>query len=486
MIPFPRSKMRLRALPPLFAFLLWFLSGGGWVVPAGAAGAPDAISPGSRVLFFGDSITFSGEYGRLAKQWLEERSPGRKLVFTARGRHGDTARGSLGRVVPEIVPWRPDWVFVNFGINDAGKVEPADFLRDYRELLDAITRETGARPAIVSPVYPDRDTPNPRLEAYTVGLRALARERGLLYVPVYETMRDIRPHLPAGVAYAPDGVHPNPLGCAIFATALLDAIGCPPAEGSVELTLPDIRLTRGRKPLPEPVAFTLPLSTPLRVRSRAFRPEEIAVPRLASPPTLDGNPEEWAAATPSLRLRAAEHLLLGIPSGEHPAPEADLWLGYDDEAFYLVVRVRDAVIRHEPGDGIVNRDGVEIFLDLRPDASAPTAYNARTRHVVQFMPGARSRPGQPVETGNGDAALAEGAQAVARMVPGGYEMEFRLPARHFPGGVIAAPFGFDFSVNDVDASGSFHSVLQLRRSGSGSSSFHTAGWGRAVPEVRKE
>ena len=157
-----------------------------------AAAAEFSVSPRANLVLFGDSITANGEYGQIMQELIDAQYPERKIRVLSHGLPGDTARGAMHRVEEEIVVWQPEWVFLNFGINDVGSQTTSEFLMNYQALLNRVLRDSKARVAVVSPVYPDTDTPNPRLMEYVAGLRELAKRLGATYVPLYETEQALR------------------------------------------------------------------------------------------------------------------------------------------------------------------------------------------------------------------------------------------------------------------------------------------------------
>jgi lysophospholipase L1-like esterase len=172
----------------------------------GAAPAQDEdflLPPNANVVMLGDSITSTGTYGQIMQELIHARFPDRNIRILARGANGDTAHGAHRRVDLDVAAWRPAWVLVNFGINEARcRYTPEQFLTHYESLLNAIQRYTGGTNiAIVSPFYSDRKKPLPQMDDYVQGLQNLADKYNYLYIPLWKDTQAIDKQLPDGVDY---------------------------------------------------------------------------------------------------------------------------------------------------------------------------------------------------------------------------------------------------------------------------------------------
>ncbi|MEZ0296016.1 MAG: GDSL-type esterase/lipase family protein [Candidatus Methylacidiphilales bacterium] len=490
-----------------------FLLGEGEARCADAERSP-LLKHGSAVVVFGDSITAPGLYAQMMQDALDQHAAALNIRVFSRGQAGDTAERALSRVASELVSLNPAapsnpadqqatspyWVLVNFGINDVGRYEVSDYLRHYEALVDEIQKSAGATVAIVSPLYPDRPTENPKLAAMVQGLKEIATRRKLLYIPVYEALKELRSQLPDRIFYALDGSHPNTMGHAVFAGTILTSLGFP---DSIRPTAVDV-LEREAFKQEASVArskstLEVALPFPLTINIRPWKaPSALAIPA-TKPLVLDGNLNEWDLTAPPLVLSRPEQRVLGVIRWRNEHPKTELWAAYDSEALYFAVRVRDNVVRHMSGTTGVQRDCMEIFLDQRPRASdagdagkaiaqaADSTYHSylknKTPGVTQYILPAPSAevPSPTVAAGTGDATMLAGTRMAARLTSNGYELEFAVPKSNFTGtnGEIrpGTVLGFDFSMNDLDISDRFSTAVQLRWSGSARTPYSTDSWG---------
>ena len=107
-------------------------------LPAGALAGDDdtafALRDGDRVVFYGDSITQDGGYGRLVEAYVVSRFPTWDVRFYNSGVGGDRVSGGWAggideRLERDVIALRPTVVTIMLGMNDGGyKVyDPATF-----------------------------------------------------------------------------------------------------------------------------------------------------------------------------------------------------------------------------------------------------------------------------------------------------------------------------------------------------------------------
>lgn len=202
------------------------------------------------ITIFGDSVT-AGASVPEADRWANRFAQGLGLALCNKGISGTVLQGSAdangeprpdngyGRFRTDLLgPDRSDLVAILYGTNDARhtgsprSLNREGFVRDYRLILSGLIA-AGFAPAdicIGSPVHiPDagfavgdaKFTGQSReaFEAYVGIVRSLAREFGVFYAPVNESMQ-----AHGGDALVlPDHVHPNPAGHRVIATAFADA-----------------------------------------------------------------------------------------------------------------------------------------------------------------------------------------------------------------------------------------------------------------------
>ncbi len=200
-----------------------------------AAPAPVALAKTKVVVCLGDSITDGQTYSLMVAQALRAAKKPVPLFIPA-GLGGDTAGGMLARLDRDVLPFHPDLVILNCGINDSERVKTTDFAANVdaiaarlakehvRLLLLTLTRIRGWQ-------YREANTgcltePMLALDAANIILRRTAVKYDLPLAEVYKAMETA----PAGVdLWAPDGCHLNFAGYQLMSRAILDALGCPDA-----------------------------------------------------------------------------------------------------------------------------------------------------------------------------------------------------------------------------------------------------------------
>lgn len=210
------------------------------------------ISPASRVVMIGDSITDCGRvrnttegdpaglgigYVAIANALLSVEMPERKILVINRGVSGDTVRDLKARWDRDVIALRPDWVTVMIGVNDVWRLfdpDPAKHAdavpaEEYEPTYDALLART--RPhirglALLSPfvVHPDRNDPmRKRVEVFAAVVRELAARHDAVFVDTQAAYDRMLGELDFALL-APDCVHPTILGHTVLAQALLAAL----------------------------------------------------------------------------------------------------------------------------------------------------------------------------------------------------------------------------------------------------------------------
>jgi len=216
--------------------------------PATAAEFP--IHDGDRVVLLGDSITEQRLYTTVIEAYTLARFPQWHLTFRNIGWGGDTAQGGLGRAPRDMMPLKPTFVTIDFGMNDHGyRAFDENIFKNYIEKqtgLVTLLKSNGARVALVTPQPiedkrpdPDKDVRNESLRKMSDGLREVATKQGVLFAdqfdPYMAVMLDARETDPAALIGGGDAVHPGPVGHTIMGWAILKSLGAPAAVSSVDL-----------------------------------------------------------------------------------------------------------------------------------------------------------------------------------------------------------------------------------------------------------
>ena len=182
---------------------------------------PSAPSTPLRFVALGDSYTIGtsvGEADRWPNRLVEALAPGRLELVENLAVNGWTSRDVLGRQVPKLGTLRPDFVSLLVGVNDVVQGVPPETLRaNAAAILDAILLHVPADRVLVvstpdytvTPAgadYGDPDRQRAGIVANNEILRALAAERGIAFVDIF----DISSEATADRSLvARDGLHPS-------------------------------------------------------------------------------------------------------------------------------------------------------------------------------------------------------------------------------------------------------------------------------------
>lgn len=219
------------------------------------------LKSGDRVVFYGDSITEQRLYTRYIQQYVYCRYPELKVHFFNAGWSGDTAAGALKRVERDVLPLKPTLVTLFFGMNDGGYRAIDDgILNNYQTTMEGLIKlltDKGIRVVVFTPGCVDTDK-NPGLKPYNATLETLgktaielATKYKCAYADIHHPMLAFQTAQKAkNSAYSLsfDGVHPNPGGHQVMASAMLPGLGVAsmPPLGTVDLktsqTTGDVKL----------------------------------------------------------------------------------------------------------------------------------------------------------------------------------------------------------------------------------------------------
>ncbi len=220
--------------------------------------------------------------------------------------------------------------------------------------------------------------------------------------------------LPAGLRLLEPLYFSAPAGGATRVTARIEArtAALPEGRGSARL----------------PIAVTDPAGGS-RDEAEAFVLPAVTVPHLQAPPVIDGDLADLA------RLARLEIGPADLWWRAPPADEADLsataWLGYDADALYVGLRVRDETV-------VCNIAPDDVRAQLRSDAVAvtvdPSGASQDTSTTLQAAAfpcttagwGARAFRDADARQGPADVT-APGLRAVSRRTAEGFDIEWAIP-----------------------------------------------------------
>lgn len=203
------------------------------------------LTPGSTVLFIGDSITdcrrdrdnpddLGQGYASMAAGWYAARRPGERIRFLNRGIGGNRVKDLRARWKEDCLALEPDVVSILVGVNDMWRrydsndpTPVEDFEENYRFILGEATAQ-GARLLMIEPfllpLRPEHWVRREDLDPKILAVRRLAYESGATFVPADGIMAQAV--ATSGVEeWSNDGVHLTPAGHALLAQAWLAAVG---------------------------------------------------------------------------------------------------------------------------------------------------------------------------------------------------------------------------------------------------------------------
>lgn len=244
---------------------------------------PFFLQGGERIVFFGDSITQSGQYVEYIEAFLLTRFPGQKFEIINRGISSETLSGTSEidhdpprpdahkRFSRDITPLKPDVLVSCFGMND-GNYHPfseelfAKYKDGVRRLAKRAAEEEKTKLVIMTPPPFDAyrmKTSDPDakhwgykyafigyddvLERYSQWLLGL-RNDGFVVADVHSAMnRHLAERRSKKVSFylSGDGIHPNSTGHWLMAQTLLLEWNAPAEAGSVEIDANAERIVRG-------------------------------------------------------------------------------------------------------------------------------------------------------------------------------------------------------------------------------------------------
>ena len=216
-----------------------------------------------KVVFFGDSITASGQYTVYLEAFLRTRFPATKWAFINSGKSSETLSGlseedhpgkrrnAIERFMNDVALYSPTLVISCFGIND-GIYHPfsperfAAYTNGVRELIGRVLTETKANlvlctPPTYDPIEHIENDDRPEhtygykqpysgyddvMKRYAAWIRTVSDPR----VMIADVHGRMRKHLDARRTQNPnfrlqgDGIHPNETGHLLMTLAIIDAL----------------------------------------------------------------------------------------------------------------------------------------------------------------------------------------------------------------------------------------------------------------------
>lgn len=182
------------------------------------------------------------------------------------------------------------------------------------------------------------------------------------------------------------------------------------------------------------------------------------VTRTASPIVIDGDTWDWLPAPQATVLLSPAFSLVNAGAiGSDKESSGQIYLKYDDEAVYVLGIIKDDnVVGDQAGSGIWQNTAIELWFNLGdqslPANPADYANYQDEDYQINLTPmvGGEKKGYYYVFPGTKAAYNDNDSIAVAaKLVPGGYVIEAKIPKAKFPGfaGIKAgAQFGFAVSL----------------------------------------
>lgn len=177
---------------------------------------------------FGDSITegygvSEGWPEKLVKE-LKKKYPSSNIELFNKGRAGDTVEDGLFRLDIDVIEYNPDFVTINFGINDAmSAVSLVVFEKNLNEMITQIKNRTNADIlAITSEVLEDEEA-DKAVRKYFDKIQKVSREQKIAFVDIHRHWHQkIREGIDLNSLLIPGLDHPNEEGYKLFAKVIAD------------------------------------------------------------------------------------------------------------------------------------------------------------------------------------------------------------------------------------------------------------------------
>jgi len=222
----------------------------GIVLPAIASDS--LLQNGDRVAICGDSITAQKLYSLYLENYFLMCKPASNLEAVQLGQGGEVTWGFMGRMVSDVLPFKPTVATVCYGMNDGGysSINPQTRKRYHDSLMVIVKRfqENGVRlvvvssPGVVDSITYDIRNANRSTKAaeYNEALGDLGEAAesvvqeagpGVVFANTHANMMTFMASAKAkrGEAYhvgGADGVHPAANGHLVMAYSMLKALGC--------------------------------------------------------------------------------------------------------------------------------------------------------------------------------------------------------------------------------------------------------------------
>ncbi len=192
-----------------------------------------------KVVLFGDSITEEEFYGRHFVRIIEAAFPASNIAVYNSGVSLNRTPEGVARIDKDVLPLKPQWAVLAFGVNDAMQIAPDDYLANSAKMTKAL-QDNNINALLASPsgMTPNVEVLNPTFFSMHATdravaldrtmarngelLRGLAKKNKILFADVHGAFT--RTSIPR--TYLMNNQwHPNLEGGRMFAIALLRSLG---------------------------------------------------------------------------------------------------------------------------------------------------------------------------------------------------------------------------------------------------------------------
>ncbi|CAN5387610.1 hypothetical protein BH11ARM1_BH11ARM1_02940 [soil metagenome] len=191
-----------------------------------------------RVVVYGTSLTANGEWPKQLEKALNERYSGQITLVNGAG-SGMNSDWGVENLTSRVLENKPDVVFIEFAVNDSVARFNLSIDKSRHNLESMIDQIRSTNPGteiirqVTNPVTgrPEGDSGyRPHLDQYFALTRDIANKKHTVLIDHEKAWQRILDQGRYG-QFVPDGLHPNPVGYAKFATpAILDGLDVPKAD----------------------------------------------------------------------------------------------------------------------------------------------------------------------------------------------------------------------------------------------------------------
>ncbi|MGB8355226.1 MAG: sugar-binding protein, partial [Chthoniobacteraceae bacterium] len=179
------------------------------------------------------------------------------------------------------------------------------------------------------------------------------------------------------------------------------------------------------------------------------RPEVVSIGRMVKPPVLDGNLDDWPADATGIMLGSEKNGMRRhfAWTGTRDA-SAVVRLAWDDDALYLAADVcDDKLVQVTSTAEIYQGDSLELFFNVNPG-------QYRTDGFWQLAIAPPLKEGESLRVVGAQKEFV-GVEGQAKVYPGGYTLECRIPWKNLTGfaPAIDHDLGLQIMLDDRDGKG---------------------------------